>query len=291
MTTRKAGAETGTRSIVIADNDVFLLEAISELLRDKGYEVHTACDGLEALQAIRRLRPDHVILDILMPRIDGSRVCWLIRQDQKLRDTPVIAFSGLGPKDIRKFPELSADAYVAKGPLAAVANNILLAIKHLEAKGRGDFEGGTFGYEEFRPRHLITEMLTFKKHYEALVRMFEYGVLELDPEGRILMANARASEILGRKEIHLIAEPLPAVLPPRSRRVIQQMLNEVRKASPPKESRTVIPIRGQEVSVGFSSTVEDGKCTAVLVTLKPREPEAGNRKEGPDVRKGDRKKT
>ena len=147
MTTEKADNKNAAKSIVFADNDLLLLEAIGELLRNKGYEVHLACDGLEALRAIRRLKPNVVILDIVMPKIDGSRVCWLIRQDRQLRETPVIALSGLGPQDIRRFPELSADAYVAKGPLAVVGNNLLLAIRYLEESGPGHFEGGIFGYE------------------------------------------------------------------------------------------------------------------------------------------------
>jgi len=62
-------------TVVFADNDPIVLEAITELLRTKGYEVHPTQDGLEALQAIRRIRPSYVILDIVLPKIDGSRVC------------------------------------------------------------------------------------------------------------------------------------------------------------------------------------------------------------------------
>ena len=103
MTGKKADDQPAPKSIVFADNDPLLQEALGELLRDKGYEVHMASDGLEALLTIRRVRPSFVLLDIVMPKIDGSRVCWLIRQDQHLRNTPIIAISGLSlPRCVRR---------------------------------------------------------------------------------------------------------------------------------------------------------------------------------------------
>jgi len=269
MTAQEADGRKTAKTVVFADNDVLLVEAIGELLRDKGYEVHVAQDGLEALLAIRKVKPDFVILDIVMPRLDGSRVCWFVRQDPALRDTPIIAFSGLSPLDIRRFPELSADAYVAKGPLAIVASNMLAAIKYLEEKGRGDFSGGIFGYEGFRPRKLISEMLLWKQHWEQLIRTFGYGVLELDPGGRILMANAAASELLGDKEIRLIGKALPALCHARDRNPVQDILDKLSKARLPGVHQVVIHLGNHELELRFASTVEDGECAGILCTLEP----------------------
>jgi CheY-like chemotaxis protein len=278
VTMEKSGKMTAAKPIVFADNDALLLELIGELLRNRGYEVHLARDGLEALRAIRKLRPSYVILDIVMPKIDGSRVCWLIRQDSQLRETPVIALSALGPQDIRRFPELSADAYVAKGPLAVMGNNLLLAIRYLEESGPGHFEGGIFGYEGFRPRKLISEMLLLKRHWETLMRSLDRGVLELDKDGRILMANPRASEILGRKEARLIAESLPSLFPNRDQRVVQQLLDELRTAPLRDECQIVVSLNDLEVALRFSMVVEEGECAAMLVTLDARGPEAAVRR-------------
>ncbi len=269
MPTQESDARKAAKTIVFADNDVLLVEAIGELLRDKGYEVHVARDGLEALLAIRKVKPDYVILDIVMPKVDGSRVCWFVRQDPALRDTPIIAFSGLSPLDIRRFPELSADAYVAKGPLAIVASNILAAIKYLEEKGRGDFSGGIFGYEGFRPRKIISEMLLWKRHWETLIRSFGYGVLELDPGGRILMANAAASELLEDKEVRLVGKALPALCHAPDRNAVQETLDKLSKARLPGVHQVVIHLGNHEVELRFASTVEDGECAGILCTMEP----------------------
>ncbi len=274
MTNKKSDDPGTTKSIVFADNDALLQEALGELLRDKGYEVHIAGDGLEALLTIRKVKPSFVLLDIVMPKIDGSRVCWLIRQDRHLRNTPIIAISGLSPQNIRRFPELSADAYVAKGPLAVMANNVLSALKFLEQGGRGDLvEGGIFGFEGFRPRQLISEMLFVKRHYENLMRSLECGVIELDENGRILLANVVASKILGKKEQDMIGEILPSFFPPRDRRAIQDLLDELNRTRLPEECRVVAGLQERELSLRLCSTVEDGKCTGIIAIIEPRPPE------------------
>ena len=279
MAIEKPDRKPPAKSIVFADNDLLVVEAIGELLRNKGYEVHVARDGLEALRAIRKLKPDLVILDIVMPKIDGSRVCWLIRQDRQLRDTPVIALSGLGPQDIRRFPELSADAYVAKGPLAVVGNNLLLAIRYLEESGPGHFEGGIFGFEGFRPRKIISEMLLLKRHWETLMRTLDHGVVELDQDGRILMANARASEILGKKETRLTSETLSSLFPPQDQRVIQQLLDELRAEAQREEYQVAVSLDDLEVSLRFTRVVEGGECTGMLVILDAKRSEVSVRKQ------------
>ena len=269
------------KSIVFADNDPLLQEALGELLRDKGFGVHIARDGLEALLAIRSVKPDFVVLDIVMPKIDGGRVCWLIRQDRDLRNTPIIALSGLSPQNIRRFPELSADAYVAKGPLAVMANNLLSAIKFVEQGGRGDLvEGGIFGFEGFRPRQLISEMLYVKRHYENLMRTMEYGVIELDENGRVLMANVLACKILGRKEQDLIGETLSTFFSPEDRRTAQDLLDQLKEAHLPEERRMVASIEERKLSLRLCSTVEDAKCTGIIVTLEAKSPKSKSKEQG-----------
>ena len=97
MSAHKPDGQTTGERIVFVDDDPLVLEAIGELLRSKGYEVHLAHDGLEGLLTIRKLAPTYVLLDIVLPKIDGSRLCWLVRQDPRLRNTLIIAFSGLSP--------------------------------------------------------------------------------------------------------------------------------------------------------------------------------------------------
>ena len=275
MTTPDADGKGGAKRILFADNDPILVDAVPALLQAKGYEVHVTRDGLETLRAIRRLKPGYVILDIVMPKLDGSRVCWLIRQDPTLKHTPIIAFSALSPEQIRRFPELSADAYVAKGPLAVVANSLLMALKYLEEHGRGDLDGGIFGYEGFQSRRLISEMLALKRYWETLFRIFEHGILGLDEEGRILLANPAASRLFDRKEIRLIGETFPTLVGPRDRQVVQRTLAELTTARLPEDRHMDVTVKGTPVHLRLANLVEDGACTGLLVLLEARTPRGG----------------
>lgn len=265
MTTPNADEKGGVTRILFADNDPILADAIPELLRTKGYEVHVTHDGLETLQAIRRLKPSYVILDIVMPKLDGSRVCWLIRQDPALKNTPIIAFSSLSREQIRRFPELSADAYVAKGPLTVVAKHLLMALKYLEAHGRGDLDGGIFGYEGFQSRRLISEMLGLKRYWETLFRIFDHGIFALDEEGRILLANPAASRLFSTKEARLIGEALPALVAPRDRQPLRQILSELTKARLPEDRQAQVTVSKVPVRLRVANLVEDGVCAGLLV--------------------------
>lgn len=76
--------------ILLVDDEQDLVWAMQYSLNDEGYEVLTAYDGVEALAVARRHRPDLVILDIVMPRLDGLQVCHHLRRDPALAAVPIL---------------------------------------------------------------------------------------------------------------------------------------------------------------------------------------------------------
>jgi len=272
MTAQKTQGKSAKKSIVFADNDRFFLEAITDLLSEQGFVVLTARDGLEALAVIREVKPDIILLDIVLPKLDGSRVCAAVRQDPALRDTPIIAFSGLSPQDYRFFPQLSADAYVAKGPLATAAENILKAINHLGEKGRGKAEGQVLGYDNFRSRQIVKELLFERQHLAAMLRALGSGVVELNREGRIVMVNPRACEILGKKEGLLVGDLFSSLFPPIHRSRVQELTADLVRSSEPAHVWSALPVGGAEVPMRLAAIVEENECSGILVTLEVKEP-------------------
>jgi len=79
-----------TRRILVVDDEPDVLAVTGYRLRKAGYKVATAPDGQGALDEMRRSRPDLVLLDLRMPGMDGIDVCRHIRQDENLKDVPVI---------------------------------------------------------------------------------------------------------------------------------------------------------------------------------------------------------
>jgi len=98
--------------ILVVDDDPPSVKMISFLLREEGYEVASADNGLAALEWIDRESPDLVILDVMMPNLDGFEVCRRIRQKQ---DVPIIFLSAKGETaDKVTGLELGGDDYLAK---------------------------------------------------------------------------------------------------------------------------------------------------------------------------------
>ncbi len=77
--------------VLIVDNDRFVVEAVGDVLAEAGYLVRKAYDGLEGLRALRREPPDVLILDLIMPTMDGRE--WLRWFRQMRKDSPVIVIS------------------------------------------------------------------------------------------------------------------------------------------------------------------------------------------------------
>ncbi len=262
------GPSVKKKKILIIDNDKLLVGFVSDFLLEKGYEVITAYDGIEALEQVRDNAPDCIVLDIVLPKVDGSRVCMFLRQDPKTREIPIIAFSGLGPKDIAAIPELSADAYVAKGPLGIVTNNLYLAIKALEERKRGaGLEKSTFGYEGFRPRQLVSEILAEKGRYVFLLRNMDEGIVETDAEGITIFVNPAAAKILGVAERTLIGKPLSGIFPSDQREAIQKMITSLSSMKKPAEKTHQLLLRGKIVTLSLKALTIDG-ASIFLATLK-----------------------
>jgi CheY-like chemotaxis protein len=135
------------KTVLLVDDDRFVREAVGEFLHEQGYQVRLALDGLEALQAVRADPPDFLVLDLVMPKVDGGRLCRYLREDSLLRHIPIIVFSALAARDIVGMQEVSADAYVAKGPLPIVTKNLLAAleVKYVSIPNTGVSSGTYWG--------------------------------------------------------------------------------------------------------------------------------------------------
>src|SRR5919204_2649522 len=101
--------------VLIADDEPHILLSLEFLLQRAGYETLTASDGLQTLKQVRELRPDIVLLDIMMPNHDGYEVCRAIKTDPELGGTPIVLLSAKGQDvEVLKGLDLGAAAYVTK---------------------------------------------------------------------------------------------------------------------------------------------------------------------------------
>ncbi|MGK5025873.1 response regulator [Janthinobacterium sp. RB2R34] len=127
-----ASADASDITILVIDDSATMRTCVAGYLRDAGYRVVLAEDGFDALAKLDDCRPELVVCDVVMPRLDGYRTCALIRASAGFRATPVLMLSAKGGLfDLARGRQVGASACLAK-PLA---REVLLAAvrQHLVA--------------------------------------------------------------------------------------------------------------------------------------------------------------
>ncbi len=176
-------------SILIVDDEPLGRETLRALLHGKGHRLIFAGSGQEALELAETWKPDLILLDVMMPGMDGFEVCRRIRQTPSLAEVPIVMITALGDRASR--------------------------IKGLNV-GADDFITKPFDRTELRARirtilrlNRYRRLLTIRSRFEWVVENAESGYLMLDKEGIILYANEQARRyIVGSPEIPLVGKPL-----------------------------------------------------------------------------------
>jgi len=103
------------KEILIVDDEPSIVVPIQFLMEQQGYNVLVAENGESALDIIYKYKPDLILLDIMLPRIDGYEVCEIVRLDPRYRDIKIIFLTAKGREvEIAKGLALGADAYITK---------------------------------------------------------------------------------------------------------------------------------------------------------------------------------
>ena len=104
-----------SKHVLIADDEANIVISLEFLMKREGHRVTIARDGDAALEAIRRERPDLVLLDVMMPGKSGFEVCQAVRADEALAAVKILMLSAKGrDTDLAKGSALGADAYMTK---------------------------------------------------------------------------------------------------------------------------------------------------------------------------------
>ncbi len=114
--------------ILVAEDDKFLANAYRVKLTKEGFDIQLASNGEEVLKTLQTFNPDIILLDLMMPKIDGFIVLQILRTTDQWREIPVIITSNLGQKeDIEKGMKLGATDYIVKSDTSI--DDILVKIR------------------------------------------------------------------------------------------------------------------------------------------------------------------
>ena len=104
-----------SKKILVAEDSPTVLMMIKMTLSQAGYEVISATDGMDALNKARTQKPDLIVLDCILPKLDGYNICRMLKFDAKFKDIPIFMFTARsGANDKLMGQKTGADEYIPK---------------------------------------------------------------------------------------------------------------------------------------------------------------------------------
>lgn len=187
------------KKVLIVDDEEHIRELIKFNLKKEGYDIEVAINGVEALNIIREIKFDLILLDLMLPEIDGLEVCKQIRRNEETSDIPVMMITAKGEEFDKVLGlELGADDYITKP----------FSIRELMARVKALLRRSNFKKEEniikfgdvvvnFKTREVIKEA----QNVELTLKEFELLKLLIKNKGNILTRELLLDKIWGYEYI------------------------------------------------------------------------------------------
>jgi two-component system, cell cycle sensor histidine kinase and response regulator CckA len=256
------------KKILTVDNDRFMLEFISDLLREQGHDVKAAEDGLSALEILKTYIPDIVFLDLVMPNISGDRLCRIIRRMPDLRNPYIVVLSATVAEEPIRFSELGANACIAKGPIDEMSGRILAAVDDAVRPSSAPVQEPVANLRGTDRRVITRELLSVQRHTETLLNNISEGILELNSEGKVIFANNVALSLFGGSEEKLLGHRFIDLFEESERKVIADVLKDIGAGLPETIDPFRTQVHGDPILVKILP-VEDNLTWSMMVVAVP----------------------
>ncbi|MFA5028503.1 MAG: GAF domain-containing protein, partial [Candidatus Methylomirabilota bacterium] len=254
--------------ILIADNDALIRTLLAEALQERGYQVRAAADGIAAWEQIQADPPDYLILDLIMPELDGMRLCRYVKADPRFAAVRIIVLSGSAVEAASWMAELGADGCLAKRAAPAMVQELTALLAALQASTGVPLEGVIRSLETARPRQIVLELLAERAHLGAILQNLGEGVLVLDGEGRVLLMNAAAERLIERREAALLGSPLTDVLGALSGAAVRRAIRDLLSPETGGAVRLQFPYRDRMLYLTLTGLPQGDRMRNFLLLIR-----------------------
>ena len=253
------------KKILVVDNHPIMLKFMTNLLEKEDHQVLTATNGLIALDILKTETPEVIFTDLIMPNIDGEKLCRIIRKIPRLKDVYLVVFSAIAAEQEVDYEEFGANLCIAKGPLNKMGQHVLSALNLLERISAVPLPGKTIGCEDVYPRHITKELLSIKRHFEVILERMTEGILEITSEARIVYANPSAITLIGTPEETLLSSNFIELFNAPDRQRIKSLL-----INPDPYSQTIpdgnpVWLNGKQISLSVFPIVNKGRDDRIVI--------------------------
>ena len=250
------------KKILIVDDNRLLRKFLSTHLEKEGHYVETAEDGFAALQLLATFTPDIMFIDLFMPKIDGDRLCQIIRSRAELVDCHVVILSAGIAETGKDYTKIGANACIAKGSFSNMAKNVLTAVQESDAPPKEDTQQPIIGLDSVYSRQLTKELISKNRHLETILESMTEGFLEVFSE-RVVFANEAAVNMLNTNMEGLLYAYPPDLFKSRARKHIETLISL--DTSPTSDQDATFDVNDRRIAIkSYSVEGESDTCIIIL---------------------------
>lgn len=251
--------------IMVVDNDTMMLEFMTELLINKGHQVKTAKDGISALETLETYIPDIMFVDLVMPNISGEKLCRSIRRNPRFNGIYIIILSAIAAELATDFTEIGANACIAKGSFDKISEQVIDLLDSLNIKAEDDKTKKIMGLENVRTRKINKELLSFRKHSEAILNHLSEGILELNQNNKVIYANHFACLITGISEEELLGLYFTELFEDSHKRRVKEKLDLIDKGPQKISEDLPVVLKNKMVSLSILHVKEEDLRSVIII--------------------------
>lgn len=183
------------KNILIVEDEKDIIEVLRYYLEKENYRVHVAQDGFQALELASKIIPNLILLDLMLPRLDGIETCRRLKSDERLRDIPVIMVTAKAEEaDKIKGLEIGADDYVTK-PFSA--KELVARVKAHLRRREGSIPEKSFLYGSLSVDTVKHEIRFRGGEIDLTAKEFELLLYMLENKGRVLTRDMILNHVWG----------------------------------------------------------------------------------------------
>ena len=195
----KGGTRITNKKVLIVDDEEHIRELIKFNLKKEGYDIEVAVNGTEALNIIREIKFDLILLDLMLPEIDGLEVCKEIRRNEETSDIPVMMITAKGEEFDKVLGlELGADDYITK-PFSI--RELMARVKALLRRSNVKKEENIIKFGDVVVNFKTREVTKGTQNVELTLKEFELLKLLIKNKGNILTRELLLDKIWGYEYI------------------------------------------------------------------------------------------
>lgn len=252
------------KRVLVVDNSPVVLQFMVDILSRKGYEVATAGDGLSALDILKKFVPDVIFVDFIMPNIDGTKLCRLLRKMPELKDSYIVIFSAIESDEKIDLARIGADAYLPKGDFRETAQQVFSILDQSDQKSVGELPESLPDSDRFIPREISRELLSTKRHLEMILGSMSEGILQINAQNRVVYSNQTAASLIELPEEKLLGMPVVSLFRKADYRKVEKMLETGHTLDDKISDDVILNRSGRPVILDFVPFKMSG-CEAILI--------------------------